>query len=288
VLDNFYAGEGDWAHYGGIWTYHQPTGVDENSSLKADAEGIDLSSTFIPAGEQYGSNGGDLLVEGEDYSLLYLAQIMINNSHNWATNRLIDYLATDEATGMDRVNAELDLLGLDKIRIQRYQSGTDAPSAHGTTGSIGDYMAGYDNIATPRQMASFYQQVYENDGLLSNALYDAFFDILSDSVKGYAPSFLAEGVDADWQDIVTLYNKAGSMDFNGPLGTYTHKPQLASHDQATEAGLFEFADGQIVVFAMFIDELDPEAGGNAIRCAAYEVVTEYSGVSTGDVPDACE
>jgi len=334
ALNNFYAGEGGWVHYGGIWTYNQPIGIDEHSSLdariskhvncapgragaavinlttgetsmehadqsfgtasaikapilyalfrKADNEGIDLSSTFMNVGTQYGTNNDDLLVENGLYSILYLAEIMINNSHNWAANRLIDYV------GMDQVNAELDALGLDRIRLQRYQSGTGAPSAHGLSGPWGDYSAGFDNTATPRQLATFYQKVYENDGLLSNARHTAFFDILSDVTKGYAPGFLGWGVDANWQNTVTIYNKAGSNDFDGAIGSWGNKPQLGDHDQATEGALFEFDDGQIVVFAMLMDEMDPEAGGDAIRCAAYEVVTEYSGLSTGDVPDPCE
>lgn len=265
----------------GGWSSSPKAAIYYTLLRKADKEKIDLAATKLNVSAQYGSNGGNLLTANSSYSLQYLAQIMIDNSHNWATNRLIDYV------GMGTINNEMAALGLASFKLQRYVTGTGAPSAHGLADPSADYSAGYDNVASPRDMATFYKLVYQNAGLLSAKRHEAFFDTLGATTKGYTNAYLGTGVSAAWQNVVTIFNKAGSNDWNGALGTFQHKPQLADHDQASEAGLLRLKDGQIIVYAMFIDEADPESGGAPIGCLGYEVVRQYSGVSTGVVPAQC-
>jgi hypothetical protein len=159
---------------------------------------------------------------------------------------------------------------------------------HGFGDPIDDYEAGYDNMATPRAMATFYQLVYQNAGWLSAGSYTAFFDILSAASKGYANAYLDTGVSANWQNVVTISNKAGNNGWTGVPGTFQHKPQIGSHDQYSEAGVFRLSNGQVVAYAMFIDEADVDSGAAPIGCLGYEVVRQYSGVSTGVVPAECQ
>lgn len=53
----------------------------------------------------------------------------------------------------------------------------------------------------------------------------------------------------------------------------------------------EFDSGVTVVYAVFVDEWDydevVDKGSNAVRCIAYEIAKDYSGLSTGVVPDEC-
>src|SRR5215211_4749764 len=93
---------------------------------KADKEKIDLAKTTLNVGAQYGSNNGNLLTAGNSYSLQYLTQIMIDVSHNWAANRLINFLATDTQSGFDVVNPEVGALGLTTFKLQRYFTGPGA------------------------------------------------------------------------------------------------------------------------------------------------------------------
>ncbi len=254
---------------------------------KADAEGIDLDSTFINVGEKYGSNGGNLLNEDSLYLLSYLVQIMIDNSHNWATNRLIDYV------GVDQINQELDNLGIKTTRIQRYMTGGGAPSMHGQSDPVGDLMAGYDNFGTPREFAILLQAVYDNDGLLTNDARQRFFDVLGNANKGFASAVLGEGVDSNWNDVIKIYNKAGSNDFADiSAGDVAHRPQIDDDfAQRSEAGYLEFDGDNMVIYAVFVDELDVgatnPAGSDAIKCIPYEIAKDYSGLSTGVVPDEC-
>lgn len=254
---------------------------------KADAHDLDLDNHYLFTGEQYGSNNKDLLVENDIEMLSYLAEIMIDKSHNWATNRLIDFV------GRDQINQELAALGLTTTRFERYMTGKGAPSAHGNSGPVNDIKAGYDNFSTPREFVTMLQLIYDNDGLLSEDSYNRFFDILSNASKGYAPLLLDEGIGPSWGNLVTIYNKGGSNAFEGvTYGEFAHRPQLdADFRQGSDAGYFEFTNGGIVAYAAFVDEWDFNAvdpkGTDAVRCLAYEFVKDYSDASTGVVPDEC-
>lgn len=236
---------------------------------KADAEGFSLGTTFIGVGKQYGSNNDNLLTEDGLYSLAYLAQIMLSNSHNWATNRLIDFV------GMDTVNEELDNLGLSRVRLNRYMTGSGAPSTAGNSSPGGDYRSGIDNLASPREYATFLKLVYENqDGLLSQASYDAFWATMNP-------------VDSGW---LMLYSKGGSNTWTGPFGDFAHRPQISDHLQRSLATVMEFSGGDVVVLAMFIDEndvVDDELSWMPVTCATWEVWIEYSSLTSADLPAGC-
>ncbi len=328
VLENFYAMEGQdgWNRFGGLWSFNQAVSVTESSSLskkvnhvvnctagrggaavinlsngesamshadqvfgtasavkapilyallrKADAEGIDLANTMLNVGAQYGTNNSNTLTANTEYSLEFLATIMITQSHNWATNRLIDYV------GMDEVNDELDDLGLKVTTLDRYMSGTGSPSAHGLGNWYGDFMGGFDNRTTPREFATFYKLVWENDGLLSNDAYDTFFDI-TDQANTLANDLLPGGFASYW-------NKAGSMTYNGNPGDYAHRPQLGAHQLTSEGGVMQFDNGEVAVYAVFLDERDPGSSASAIACIGMEAAREWSDADPGAMNALCK
>lgn len=237
---------------------------------KADAEGMSLDSILIGSGEQYGSNKDDLLNENGLYSASYLAEIMISVSHNWATNRLIDYV------GMDAVNQELENLGLTNVRLNRYMTGSGSPSTGGNSGPVGDYKSGIDNLASPRDYATFLKLVYENQGgLLSPDSHDYFWATMNQN-------------SSDW---VTIYFKGGSNDWSGSPGDFAHRPQLGTHLQRSDAMVMEFTGGDVVVFTMFINESDDIGDDLApmpIVCGTWEVLIEHSGLTSDNLPDGCK
>jgi hypothetical protein len=284
---------------------------------KADAEDVNLTTPRINVGAQYGSNqptNNPFLQANQCYDLLTLAQAMIDFSNNWATNRLIDYLGiaveppspcltstnppSQNSAGMARVNAELDALGFDRIRLRRYMTGTGSPNASS------DYADGIDNTATPRQYASFLRRVHQNGGLLSNASSTRFWDTLA--LNGNDDdNILDAGVGTNWRSVVDTFQKAGSntwgYDSNGvetgDPGDYDHKPQIGGHLQRSEAGRLVFANGQAVFYAVFIDEADgPPANAvplrttlqNALDCIVVDTVRQYSGQTTGANLASCK
>src|SRR5262249_40242371 len=96
---------------------------------KADAEGIDLDTATIGT-----------------KTLTTLATEMIVDSNNASTNTLIKFV------DIDKVNEEIDALGLSVTTLGRYLSG--GPSAHGLGSWFDDFKAGYDNFTTPRELAT--------------------------------------------------------------------------------------------------------------------------------------
>jgi beta-lactamase class A len=242
---------------------------------KADAEDIDLSTTMLNVGAQYGSNGNNSLTANTEYSLEYLATIMITESHNWATNRLIDYV------GMDTINDEIDALGLTVTTLDRYMSGAGSPSAHGLGDWYDDFSAGFDNRTTPREFATFYQLVWENDGLLSDAAYDKFFEITAQA-NTLANDLLPGGYDA------SFWNKAGSMTYNGIPGDYDHRPQLGAHQLTSEAGVMQLGNGDVIVYGVFLDERDTGSSASAIACIGMEAAREWSDDDPGPMNALCD
>lgn len=266
---------------------------------KLDTEGTS-PQTLLDLPQQIGSNQGPddqppPLQEGDDETIDYLARIMIEYSNNWATNRLIQYV------GMAAVNDALDDLGLERTRLNRYMTGKDAPTAHGTTGAEGDYQAGYDNVTTPREYATFLKLMHENAGGLSPAMHDRYWEIMS--LNGLEnDGMLADGL-PDWSADLDLFNKAGSNkwgwdDDTDPWtsdvdpGIYAHRPQLDSHVQRSEAGRMVFTNGQVAVYAVFFNDAqnlpDYTPFADAIECVKVEVAREYSGHTTGVVLPECK
>ena len=167
---------------------------------KADAEGIDLDTTVVAS-----------------KTLTTLATEMIVNSNNTSTNTLIDYV------GMTDVNDELAALGLEVSRIQRRLTG--GASVYGPGTWFDDFKAGYDNFTTPRELATFWQIVYQNNGLLGADAYSRFL-----SITGPAPTTAVGALDAGYDPaFVDVFNKAGAKTYNGSVGDFAHRPQLGTH-----------------------------------------------------------
>jgi len=314
VLDNFYVDEAPsgWNYMGGIWGYRGPPNVSDTSSLDtrvthhincADGRAgaaivnLDTGETAMAHADQWFSSasaikayvfftllrkadaeGIDLTTETYDgTTLISLATTMIRDSNNADTNTLIDYLTRD------RINEEIhETLGLEVTRLDRYMSG--GPSAHGLGSWFDDFKAGYDNFVTPREFVTFYQKVWENDGLLSNSARTTFFDItdmpntimndvLNTEVAGFDPSF------------VQINNKPGGKSYTGDPGDFTHKPQLGDHQITSDAGIMQFSNGQVVFFAVIVDDADLDGAYRSISCTGWEVGKEYSGIPVGNPAD---
>src|SRR5262245_18647700 len=211
---------------------------------------------------------------------------MIVNSNNWATNRLIQFI------GMGVINDEFDdTLGLDQTRMNRYMTGSGAPSAHGTTGPGGDYQAGWDNLATPREITSMLRQIHENDGLLSNTSYNQYWEIMGldsdggNNTRGYSNDYYgADGLNGysgalypNWSPLMNFYNKAGSNTWDGSPGDFAGKPTLGDHWQRSEAGRVILASGEVLFFAAFAD--NSTSAGEAeewISSVGYEMAFEHA------------
>lgn len=270
-------------------------GILYSLARMADDQDIDLTTTTINSGAQYGQDQGTVILANTDYRLDFLAQMMIQNSNNWATNRLIDFI------GMDTINQDLDDLGLTRTTLRRYMTGTGAPSVDGNAGAGGDVSAGIENTSTPREMATLLQLVHENDGLLSAGAFNFFWNTMSisNTTKGNAVGFLNVGVGPNWPLLATFAQKPGrntyGFDAMGNAvanpGDYPFVPQVGSHIVLTEAGRILFDGGDVVFFAIFINEADGPNPGTmpaTIACFGMEIVREYSGQTTGLDPAQCQ
>jgi beta-lactamase class A len=113
-----------------------------------------------------------------------LATFMIAVSDNSATNVLIDHV------GMQNVNAMLDSLGLTHTRLQRKMMDVKAAQA------------GRENLSTPREMMTFFADLYEGK-ILDKATTDDYFKMLSTHKESDIPRFLP----AD----VRIANKPGEL-----------------------------------------------------------------------------
>lgn len=257
---------------------------------------LTLGST-LNSGAQFGSNpgtgtvgtgcataGGNTMLQANTaYTLNCLATLMISVSHNWATNRIIQWLTANT------VNAEATALGLGQIRLQRYMTGPGVPSLHGNSTEGEDYLDGWDNLATPRQFARFLQLVHQNAGLLATASRTFFWNTLGLN-NGAHDAVLDAGVGTNWRTVATDAEKAGS---NSWSSAPAHRPQLAgAHEQRSVAGRLQFANGQIAVYAVFVDEGDTStaaqtAMANTRSCVVMHAVRQFGAQTTGtDVP-AC-
>jgi hypothetical protein len=271
---------------------------------KLDAEGTSLQTRLdIPV--QLGTNQGNPppLTVGQDETIENLARWMINYSNNWATNRLIQYIGESEPANevMDPINAELEAFGLTRTRLNRYFTGSGSPSIHGGGSASDDYAAGFDNVTTPREYASFLQLMHVNPGLLSADSYDMFWEIMKLN-DDFHDDALDDGVPM-WTTRVAQYPKAGSNSWGwdkstnpwtstADPGDYAHRPQLGSHVQRSEAGRMVFDNGQVVVYATFFNDAanlpSYQPFEDALDCIQVQVAREYSGHTTGNVLPQCK
>ena len=315
ALDNFYADEAPsgWNYLGGIWSYRGPPNVTDTSSLqtrvdhhincadgRAGAAIVNVTTgetVMSHADQMFGTassikafvlfallrkaddEGLDLTTETLDgVPIITLATSMIQVSSNSAANTLIDYVT------MDKVNEEIhETLGLTVTRLDRYLTG--GGSAHGLGNWFDDFKAGYDNFSTPRELALFYQKVWENeDAMLSNSARATFYSItdlpnsvmnnvLNEQVPGFDPAF------------VQINNKPGGKTYSGDPGDFAHRPQLGDHQVTADAGMMQFSNGQVVFFAVIVDDADVDGTYRSISCSGWEVGKEYSGTPVGDPSD---
>jgi hypothetical protein len=96
------------------------------------------------------------------------------------------------------------------------------------------------------------------------------------------------GVGTNWPTFAALAEKAGSNTWSDAPDP---KPQLSGHLQRSAAGRLLFTNGQVVLYAAFVDEADSAPGAtplqNMLDCVVTQAVRQYSGQTTGaDVP-AC-
>ena len=315
ALDNFYADEAPsgWNYLGGVWSYRGPPNVTDASSLqtrvdhhincadgRAGAAIVNLTTgetVMSHADQMFGTASSikafvlfALLRKADEEGLnltnetidgvpvITLATSMIQVSSNSAANTLIDYVT------MDRVNEEIhETLGLTVTRLDKYLTG--GPSAHGLGDWLDDYKAGYDNFSTPRELVLLYQKVWENeDALLSNSARATFYsitdlpnsvmnDVLNEQVPGFDPAF------------VQINNKPGGKSYSGDPGDFSHRPQLGDHKVTADAGMMQFSNGQVVFFAVIVDDADVDGTYRSISCTGWEVGKEYSGAPVGDPSD---
>jgi hypothetical protein len=243
-----------------------------------------LNST-IDVGSQYATNQGNTLAADTRVSLRTLAETMIENSNNWATNRLIDYL------GVSDINDEFADLGLTKTRLDRYMTGPNAPSMHGLgtnangAGPSRDYRSGHDNESTPNEIVSLLRQVHENNGLLLPETYTEFWRIMSLNdgrlsdhayVTQTYDSTVFTGSAASWAGALSLASKPGSNGWTGSPGDFGDDPSLGDHFQRSEAGRILFSDGRVAFYGMFVDEAADSAGADAaLGFAGFEIAREF-------------
>jgi beta-lactamase class A len=113
-----------------------------------------------------------------------LATFMVVDSDNSAANVLIDRV------GMANVNSMLDSLGLTHTRLQRKMMDVNAAQA------------GRENLSTPREMMTFFADLYQGK-LLNKELTHEYFKQLSATKDSNIPRYIPEGV--------VIANKSGEL-----------------------------------------------------------------------------
>jgi beta-lactamase class A len=113
-----------------------------------------------------------------------LATFMVAVSDNSATNVLIDRV------GMQNVNAMLDSIGLSHTRLQRKMMDVKAAQA------------GRENLSTPREMMTFFADLYQGKVLNRNLTAD-YFKLLGTPKASDIPRFIP--------DDVIIANKPGEL-----------------------------------------------------------------------------
>jgi len=113
-----------------------------------------------------------------------LATFMVAVSDNSATNVLIDRV------GMQNVNTMLDSLGLPHTRLQRKMM------------DVGAAKAGRENLSTPREMMTFFADLYQGKVLNKDLIAD-YFKVLSTPKASDIPRLIP--------DDIVIANKPGEL-----------------------------------------------------------------------------
>lgn len=278
-------------------------GVLYNLLRKIDAEPALTMNTTINVGPAYGTSvdRGDL-VANSTHTLRELSEFMIDFSDNWAANRLMDFVEGRYNAGTQTwaapgpftiANQAFVDLGLNDTRLDRYNTGSSSKSAHGLSGPTADYKAGFDNESTPNDMVSMLRQIHVNNGLLSSGSRELFWQIAglnnddSSQIARLYDSSVFVGNGSDWTSIARLASKAGSNDWTGSVGDFTDDPGINDHFQRSEAGRFEFANGETVFYAVFADEAtDRFKASESQFCIGYDLAVEYADAQVTHTPAA--
>ena len=307
VPESFYGVElpDGWESFGGIWGYSGTPSVNAASSAttrithqvdcaqgRAGAAFINTSTgetITAHADQMFGSASaikiavlyGLLRKVDADYidmdvakiagvTLTTLATQMIVSSNNGSTNMLIDYV------GRTKINDQVAALGLKVVRVNRYMAG--GPSAHGLGSWFDDFKAGYDNFVTPRELATLWRLLYENNALLSTKSYGRFR-----TITDAAPTLMDDVLPANYDPTnVAINAKSGGLSYPGVPGDFAHRPQLGTHDIASEGGAMVFSNGQRVFYATIVDQTEPGASKAAIACTGWEAAKTWGAVGTDE------
>ena len=162
--------------------YHQQQQAEQGATSKAklgDLYTVDASDLVADSSIMGGLTLGVTRVTNRD-----LATFMVAVSDNSATNVLIDRV------GMQNVNALLDSLGLSHTRLQRKMMDVKAAQA------------GRENLSTPREMMTFFADLYQGK-VLNKALTDEYFKQLATPKESDIPRFI--------NDDVMIANKPGEL-----------------------------------------------------------------------------
>ena len=101
-------------------------------------------------------------------------------------------------------------------------------------------------------------------------------DEVQPRLAGYDPAF------------VDLFNKAGAKTYTGTVGDFAHRPQLASFRIRSEGGVMQFANGNLVFYAVLSDEADPSASDSTVACVGWEAAKQWGGTSPGTSGGTCQ
>jgi beta-lactamase class A len=153
--------------------YRQQQQSDQGTAGKAklsDMYTVNTSDLVADSAIMGGLTPGVTSVTNRD-----LATFMVAVSDNSATNVLIDRI------GMANVNSMLDSLGLTHTRLQRKMMDVKAA------------LAGRENLSTPRDMMTFFADLYQGK-VLSRELTADYFKVLGTPKASDIPRYLPEGV----------------------------------------------------------------------------------------------
>jgi beta-lactamase class A len=159
--------------------YRQEQGVGAGNAKLNDLYTVNAADIVADSFIMAGLTPGVTRVTNRD-----LATFMVAVSDNSATNVLIDHV------GMQNVNAMLDTLGLSHTRLKRKMMDVKAAQV------------GRENLSTPRDMMTFFADLYQGK-VLNKALTADYFKVLSTPKQSDIPRFIP--------DDIAIANKPGEL-----------------------------------------------------------------------------
>ena len=262
-----------------------------------------LPGTCIPAGTTDCTTGNTGLIISGTYGLGCLAQLMIRVSHNWATNRLIDYV-TGHQPGVitvpvnsptHQINQDMQALGLPNTQVRRYMTGGGSQPSPFVAHQMGEEVT-----STPLELVTLLRLIDQNNGLLSDTSDGFFWNTLNlsgISQVGVIDDIFATALNNgtfSWTSAITIENKRGGNSWSG--GNFIHRPQSPLDGQRSEAGRLNIdtdGDGDTdsqIYFALSINEayitgptpvFSDALLQSTVSCIGAQVARAYTGQSSG-------